>query len=117
MNKGLKIGLIVGGVVVVVLFIGAILSAVFTGWRYDGWGMMGPAMMGGLGFGWFMPALAIVFWGLVIWGIVALVRFMISSGGNTASIRSTSAIEILKGRYARGEISKEEFEDKKKDLL
>jgi len=28
-----------------------------------------------------------------------------------------SAIEILKKRYARGEINKEEFEEKKKDLV
>ncbi|MGB9621433.1 MAG: SHOCT domain-containing protein [Brevinematia bacterium] len=27
------------------------------------------------------------------------------------------AIEVLKRRYARGEISKEEFEEKKKDIL
>ena len=28
-----------------------------------------------------------------------------------------SALEILKKRYARGEINKEEYEDKKKDLV
>jgi putative membrane protein len=28
-----------------------------------------------------------------------------------------SALEVLKKRYARGEISKEEFEEKKKDLI
>lgn len=117
MNKAMKIGLIIDSVVIVVLLIGAIVSVVFTGWRYDGWGMMGPAMMGGFGLGWFMPVLVLVFWGLVIWGIVTLVRFLASSTGNVASTRSTSAIEILKDRYARGEISKNEFEDKRKDLL
>lgn len=117
MSRGLKIGLIIGSVVIAVLLIGSLISFVVTGWRYDGWGMMGPGMMGGFGMGWFMPIVAIIFWGLVIWGIVALVRFLVSSSGNAGSIRSASAIEILKDRYARGEISKEEFEGKKKDLI
>ena len=30
---------------------------------------------------------------------------------------SESALEILKKRYARGEINREEFEEKKKDLV
>lgn len=117
MNRGLRIGIIIGSIVIAVVFVGAILSAAFTGWRYDGWGMMGPSMMGGIGFWWFMPVLIIVFWGLVIWGLVTLVRFLVSPTGHTGAIRSSSAIEILRDRYARGEISKEEFEDKKKDLL
>jgi putative membrane protein len=117
MNKGWKIGIVIGSVVIFVLLVGTLISFVFTGHRYDGWGMMGPAMMGGFGLGWFMPVLAIVFWGLVIWGIVTLIRFATSSAGSTAAIRSTSAIEILKERYARGEISKEEFEERKKDLI
>jgi putative membrane protein len=117
MNKGLKIGLIAGSVVLVLLLVGAILSAMFNGWGYTGWGMMGPGMMGGLGFGWFMPILAIVFWGLVIWGIVAFIRFLVSSSGTPAAVHTASAIEILKDRYARGEISREEFEEKRKDLL
>lgn len=117
MNKGLKIGLIAGSVVLIILLIGALLSAVFNGWGYSSWGMMGPGMMGGPGFGWFIPVLAIVFWGLVIWGIVALIRFLVSTGGTPAPAHTASAIEILKDRYARGEIGREEFEDKKKDLL
>jgi putative membrane protein len=117
MNRGLKIGIIIGSVVIAILFIGEIMSAVFGGWRYSGWGMMGPSMMGGIGFWWLMPVLVVVFWGLVIWGLVTLVRSLGSSTGHTGSMHSSSAVEILKERYARGEISKEEFEDKKKDLL
>ena len=77
--------------------------------------MMGPWMMGGFGWGWFMPIIMIVFWGLVIWGIVALVRGIARSDTGSA-MHTDSALEVLKRRYARGEIAKEEFEEKKRDL-
>jgi putative membrane protein len=73
---------------------------------------MGPWMMGYGGIGWFFPVLSIIILGLVIWGVVALVRYTVHTGhkGND------SALEILKNRYARGEINKAEYEEKKKDL-
>ena len=77
--------------------------------------MMGPGMMGGFGWMWLMPIFFIIFWGLVIWGIVALVRGRNGSRGSDSS-KADSALEILKKRYARGEINKEEYEEKKKDL-
>jgi putative membrane protein len=40
-----------------------------------------------------------------------------SSGSKSSSSRSDSALEILKRRYARVDIGKEEFEEKKKDLI
>ena len=48
---------------------------------------------------------------LIYWIIRAAQR-----GGATGSGQE-SAIDILKKRYARGEISKEEFEERKKDLM
>lgn len=74
---------------------------------------MGPWMMGSYGWGWFMPVVMIIFWGLVIWGIVALVRYVVSSSNK----HKDSAMEILKIRYAHGEINKAEYEEKKKDLI
>lgn len=70
-------------------------------------------MMGGYGWGWFMPIVVIIFWGLVIWGVVALVRYIISSGNKHTS----SALDTLKMRYAQGEVSKAEYEEKKKALI
>lgn len=64
----------------------------------------------GMGFSWI---LMILFWGLVIAGIVALIRWFSERSGS----RGKTALEVLQERYARGEIQKEEFEQKKRDLL
>jgi putative membrane protein len=113
MSRGSKIAIIVGGVVLAVLIFLPLVLGRFSGWR-GGWGMMGPGMMGGFGWG-LMPLLVIIFWGLVIWGIVAAVRSTSSHKcGDTST--AESAIEVLKRRYALGEIKKKEYEEKKKDL-
>ena len=76
---------------------------------YNGYGVWGyGSMMGWFGGGFMM----IVFWALFIALIVWIVREV--SGRHSHS--SSQALNILKERYAKGEISKEEFESKKKDL-
>ena len=84
---------------------------------YGGWGM-GPGMMGGYGMGWFGGILMVVFWILIIVGLVFLIKWLIQSTGRdkTSGISGDRSLEILKERYAKGEIDKEEFESKKKDL-
>ncbi len=115
MNKNTKTALIIGGIVLAILIVVPLVWGGLSGWQGGGWGMMGPGMMGGFGWGGFMGLGMILFWGLVIWGIVALVRgagWVGCCGGS-----SDSALEVLRRRYAQGEISKEEFEQKKKDLM
>jgi putative membrane protein len=63
------------------------------------------------GFGWLFM---VVFWALVIWGIVLLVKAVMSSTKSEG--KTETALELLKKRYASGEINKEEFEEKKKDI-
>jgi putative membrane protein len=58
----------------------------------------------------------IVFWGLIVLVVVALVRWLGAGGRGWERSDSGRALEILKERYARGEIPKEEFEQKKRDL-
>ena len=74
---------------------------------YGGWGA--GSMMGWFGGGIIM----ILFWILFIALIVWVVREV--SGRNSHS--GSRALDILKERYAKGEMSKEEFESKKKDIV
>ena len=85
---------------------------------YGDWSM-GPGMMGNWGMGWFGMIFMMIFWVLVIVGLVFLIKWLIqtTSSGKAAEQKGSRAIEILEERYARGEIDKAEFETKKKDLL
>jgi putative membrane protein len=93
-------------------------SETLAQWRGYGQGM-GPGMMGwGYGMGWFGMIIMALFWIAVIVGIIFLIRWLFVSTGakGHGAISEDSPLEILKRRYARGEINKEEFEAKKKDL-
>lgn len=70
------------------------------------WGDMG--WTGGI----FMAA----WWVIIIVGVILLIKW-IANPGRISDKAGQSALEILKERYARGEINKKEFEDKKKDIL
>ena len=76
---------------------------------YDYWGM--HYMWGAWGIG--MTLMMVLFWVLIIVGLVVGIRWLISQGKES---RSDSALEILRQRYARGEITKEQFEAMKQDL-
>lgn len=82
---------------------------------------MGFGMMGGMGgMGWLGVILMLIFWALVIFGLILLIKWLLIQTRSASSGSSSSqppSLEILKSRYARGEIDKEEFEEKKRDLL
>jgi putative membrane protein len=73
--------------------------------------------MMGYGGGWSMGIFMLVFWVAVIVGIAFLVKWVVAQSGGGSHGGSESPLDILKRRYARGEIDKAEFEEKKKDLL
>jgi putative membrane protein len=69
--------------------------------------------------GW-MPAMGIgllfkaLFWVALVVATVLVVKWLIGKGGVA---REDSVLDILKKRYARGEINKQEFEERKRELL
>lgn len=80
-----------------------------------GYGLGGPAGMGGLGgFGWLGSLLLVV---LLVLGIVYLVRALdLGRGTGRTAQADDSALRVLRERYARGEIDRDEFELRRKDL-
>ena len=84
----------------------------FAEWRGYGWGPC-PGMMG---WGWVGPIMMGIIWVGAVVVIILLIRWLLTSGVGGAHKGEGSALDILKKRYARGEIDKEEFEGKKKDL-
>lgn len=114
----------IGLALILVLVLGAAL-VVSLGWgRGYGWGMMGPGMMGpGMmggwwGFGLLGPIGLLVLGVLIIGGAVWFVQSMARGGTASGSGKAgaEAPLDILKRRYAGGEISKEQFEAMRRTL-
>ncbi len=87
------------------------------GWAQErvyewGWGMHPMSGLWGV-WGMAMMLMMAVFWGVVIAGFVLGIRWLARQGRES---KADPALEILRQRYARGEINKEEFEARKRDL-
>jgi putative membrane protein len=110
----------------------ALLSATAVGGMMGGMmspGMMGPGMMygygsqavvpatngwtwaAGMGLGW---VAMLAFWGALIVGVVLLIRYL--AGQSASSITSADAQELLRRRYAAGEIDEVTYERMRQKL-
>ena len=79
--------------------------------------MWGADMMDwGGGWGWFGVVHLVLWWFLILLGIVVLAKWLFGGGSGGRQAGEDRALGVLRERYARGEIGKEEFEQKRRDL-
>ncbi|MHB0869068.1 MAG: SHOCT domain-containing protein [Chloroflexota bacterium] len=108
--QGRDIAIVVGAIALVVLLLGVL-----------GGGMMGPGMMGWGGFG-FSPlwwVFMLLFWVLIISGGAMLLIWLFRQAQPTGAgpgPTTSRPLDILRERYARGEITREQYEEMRRDL-
>lgn len=105
--------------VTVVLIAVGVVALLFL--LFAGGAMMGPGMMGwwGPGFSPWWGIGMVLFWALAIGGLVWLVVWLMRQApaqAPGAGPRAPGALDILRERYARGEIDREQFEQMKRDI-
>jgi putative membrane protein len=114
--------------VLVLLLLGGVGMMGFGGFGMGGMmggygrygGMMGGYGAQGYGFNPIGAIISLVFWALIIGGVVLLVVWLVRNAGRIALGETAGAdgtpLGILKVRYAKGEITKEQFDQMKRDL-
>jgi putative membrane protein len=105
------------------LFVGLVLALVTAGAVHAQYYGPGPSHMWGNEWGWghmiFGSLTMVLVWGAIILVIVLLVRWLGAGWGGQhmpSPPPSKTALDILKERFARGEIDKDEFEERKRLL-
>lgn len=103
--------------ILLLVILGAFVLLPVLGMAFGGFGMMGPGGMmgrgmmggwyGGSGFGWM---------GLLVLALVVVGAVLLFRGLAGRPHAANEPLDILRQRLARGEISKEQFEDLKKAL-
>ena len=86
-----------------------------TGQRY------GQHMWDGGWHGWFVgPIMMIAFLVIAVVAVVLIVRWIGGSGQSSSTYHASpphqSALDVLRERYARGEIDKDEYEERRRTL-
>ena len=110
-----------GALLVVALTFSALMGGMmgpdFVSSGQTGQGTFGPGMMRGHGWMWglgmgFGALVMVAFWGVVIVGVVLLIR---SVSGAHGGLWQETPLTVLKRRYAAGQITREQYEQMRKD--
>ncbi|HEU4792543.1 MAG TPA: SHOCT domain-containing protein [Nitrolancea sp.] len=107
------------GIIALIIAVLVMLSSGFMGFGMMGRGFMGPGFMHGFGFSPWWGLLRMLFWILLIGSIVLLTASLLRQGRPTGfgpSVGGSRALEILQERYAKGEITREQYEEMRRDL-
>lgn len=126
--RGRGILIVIGVIVLIVILLGALAGAGGMGYGMMGLGGVGEGAVdyqlgpGRLAVGWWiilMGTMMLLFWGLVIGGLVWLIVWLTRQARATGPEPGAGpgrALEILRERYARGEITREQYEQMRSDL-
>ncbi len=84
----------------------------------QGAGELGHGHMWGSGWGWMFlgPLMMIAVVAAIVAVVVVLVRWLGGGYAGAGGRQRTSALDILEERFARGEIDREEFDERKRAL-
>lgn len=108
-----------GIAIAVVVVVAVVLLFGFLGGGVIGWGMMGPGIMDweDFGHGPWWGVLMFLFWALVIGGIVLLIVSLVRRApAGTSGGDADRALQILRERFARGEITQEQYDQMRRAL-
>lgn len=99
-----------------VLLFRPVLAIAQTPQTLPAWDGPGPwhMMWGGWGFGWIFPLF--MFFVMMV-GVFFMMRASWGHGHHTGTDATSSALQILNERFAKGEIAKEEYEEKKAAIV
>lgn len=114
MDKTTRSVVVIGGVLLVAT---VVLSTVTGGMMMSHMRGFGAPQGGGWmwGFGMGLGGLMmLLFWGALIAGIVLLARSI--NGGGADAPWETTSLDVLKRRYAAGEITREQYEQMRRDI-
>jgi putative membrane protein len=68
------------------------------------------------GWGWLMMLFLVIFWLLLVGGVIWLIIWLVKKTDQQRTGGQEQPLDILKRRYARGEINQEEYERMKQEL-
>jgi putative membrane protein len=101
---------------IAIVVLALVVLPLLWGGMMMGPGMFGPGVMGGwVGAGPWFGGLGLIFWMLILAGLGLVVAWAVRQPSRPDQ-RNDQPLDILKSRYARGELTREQYEQMRRDL-